>query len=147
MTTDDCVFCNIVSGDAPATIVDRTETTLALVPRTPESPGHLLVIPQAHYESLFDIPESELAAVSRHAKTLAVHFRELGFDGANVLHASGEAAQQSVPHFHLAPRRADDDFDLWPDVRGEGSHDDDIYDQLQAELESVRQVENDSDER
>ncbi|AGB16985.1 HIT family hydrolase, diadenosine tetraphosphate hydrolase [Halovivax ruber XH-70] len=132
-----CPFCAIVAGDEPATIVDETEETLAFAPLDPVSEGHLLVVPKAHYESLFDIPRPALDAVVAHTKTIACRLRAAEFDGVNLLHASGEAAQQSVSHFHLhvAPRRADDCLDLWPESGHEETNASLTYEHVRRALE------------
>ncbi|WP_267641629.1 HIT family protein [Haloarchaeobius amylolyticus] len=111
----DCVFCAIVADEAEATLLDETDETLAFAPLDPVSEGHLLVVPKAHHENLFDIPAASLRAVTDHAKDIATRLEAAAFDGVNLLHDTG--VQQSVPHFHLhvAPRRADDGLDLWPD--------------------------------
>lgn len=132
-----CPFCAIVAGDADADIVDETEDTMAFAPLEPISEGHLLVIPKAHYETLFDLPEPMLRAVTERAKTIAERLRDGGFDGVNLLHASGEAAQQSVPHFHLhlAPRRRDDKLDLWPESGYAAVESDHTYEAVRAAIE------------
>ena len=119
----DCIFCAIVAGEEDAVVVDETDETIAFAPLEPVSEGHLLVIPKAHYENLFDIPEPILRAVMKHAKSIAEELHADDFDGVNLLHTSGKAAQQSVPHFHihLAPRRSTDDLDLWPESTFEES--------------------------
>lgn len=113
----DCVFCSIVAGEEDAVVVDETDETMAFAPLEPVSEGHLLVIPKAHYENLFDVPEPILRAVMEHVKSIAERLHTDEFDGVNLLHASGAAAQQSVPHFHihLAPRHSNDGLDLWPE--------------------------------
>ncbi|WP_435365487.1 HIT family protein [Haloarchaeobius sp. DYHT-AS-18] len=111
----DCIFCDIVAGDADALVLDETDETLAFAPLDPVSEGHLLVVPKAHHENLFDISEEALRAVTDHARDIATRLEKHGFDGVNLLHDTG--VQQSVSHFHLhvAPRRADDGLDCWPD--------------------------------
>lgn len=103
----------------------------------PVSEGHLLVIPKVHCESLFDVPEPTLGKVMEHAKSIAVRLRTGDFDGVNLLHVSGKAAQQSVQHFHihLAPRRSDDEFDLWPESTFEESEFSRIYEDIRTTLE------------
>ncbi|WP_439028271.1 HIT family protein [Haloarchaeobius sp. DT45] len=132
----DCIFCEIVAGEADALVLDETDETLAFAPLEPVSEGHLLVVPKAHHENLFDISEEALRAVSDHARDIATRLRDHGFDGVNLLHDTG--VQQSVSHFHLhvAPRRAEDGLDLWPDFdyesRGRGAD----YAAVKAALES-----------
>lgn len=134
-----CLFCSIVQGDEDAMILDETDETIAFVPLDPVSEGHVLVIPKEHYESLFDISEPTLNAVMEHAKTIAERLRAHDFDGVNLLHASGQAAQQSVPHFHihLAPRRFDDELDLWPESAYEESNFDQTYENVRAALRNA----------
>ncbi|ELZ16787.1 histidine triad nucleotide-binding protein [Haloterrigena salina JCM 13891] len=133
----DCVFCSIAEREEDAVVVDETDETIAFAPLNPISEGHLLVIPKAHYENLFDVPDPTLRAVMKHAKSIARRLRADDFDGVNLLHASGKAAQQSVPHFHihLAPRRSDDRLDLWPESTFEESEFNRIYEDIRAMLE------------
>jgi histidine triad (HIT) family protein len=131
----DCVFCSICRGQEDAVILDETDQTLAFAPLDHVSEGHMLVIPKEHHESLLDIPEPTLCAVMRHVRTLSCRLCADEFDGVNLLNASGRAAHQSVQHFHvhLAPRRAGDQLDLWPESS---------YDETETELiyEAVRRA-------
>lgn len=126
-----CTFCDIVAGTMDATVLDETNDSVAFAPLDAVSEGHMLVVPREHYETLFDIPESALTAVTMHTKRIAERLHEHGYDGVNVLHASGRTAQQSAPHFHihLAPRRTDDELDLWPDS-GYDENEGGVYDEL-----------------
>jgi histidine triad (HIT) family protein len=122
---DDCIFCAIAAGDAPATIVDSDERTLAFMDIHPGTRGHALVIPRAHYADLGEIPDDELAACAAAAKRLAARACErLGADGVNLLNSWGSAAWQTVFHFHLhvIPRYDDDPLRL-PWKPGPGDED------------------------
>jgi histidine triad (HIT) family protein len=122
---DDCIFCAIAAGDAPATIVDSDERTLAFMDIHPGTRGHALVIPRAHYADLGEIPDEELAACAAAAKRLAARACErLGADGVNLLNSWGGAAWQTVFHFHLhvIPRYEDDPLRL-PWKPGPGDED------------------------
>lgn len=134
MTDADCVFCDIVAGDADALVVDECERTLAFSPLDPLAPGHVLVVPKLHYESLFDVPADVLADVTEHVRSLARQLRgDEGFDGVNVLNDS--TAYQSVPHLHMhVVGRHDDDRDLFPGTEYDGSKRD-AYDAVTAALE------------
>jgi len=97
---------------------------MAFLDTNPASTGHTLIIPKKHYENIYDVPERELERVIVVAKKLARAYREvLSAEDANILHASGEVAQQSVFHFHiyLVPRYSNDGLNLWyepkPEVR------------------------------
>lgn len=79
--------------------------------------GHSLIVPNKHYENIFDIPEEELTHIIKFAKKISLHFKErLGATGINILHACGKSAQQSVLHFHIHifPRFDNDGLDTWP---------------------------------
>ena len=132
----DCTFCSIVKGEEDAVVIDEASRTLVFAPLEPVSEGHVLVIPKEHYEDLFDISEPTLRAVMEHTRTIAERLHNRDFDGINLLHASGQAAQQSVPHFHihLAPRRSDDGLDLWPESSYEESDFDCTYQNIRTAL-------------
>lgn len=112
MTTEpDCLFCRIVAGDVPSLQVDEDERTLTFMDINPAADGHALVIPKAHARDLHDIRPDDLAACAATAQRVAGRaVRQLGADGVNLLNCAGEAAWQTVPHFHLhvVPRFRDD---------------------------------------
>jgi histidine triad (HIT) family protein len=102
MSHPDCIFCKIVAGELPASIVDEDEHTIAFMDINPATRGHALVIPRAHATDLLEIEPSQLAAVSAAAQRLAARAKErLGADGVNVINSCGAAAWQTVFHFHL----------------------------------------------
>lgn len=96
------MFCGIVTGEAPATTIARSELAIALMDINPATPGHALVIPRSHATDLFDVAADDLAACAVLAQDVAGRARDrLGADGVNLLNCSGEAAGQTVFHFHL----------------------------------------------
>ena len=102
MSHADCIFCKIVAGELPASIVDEDEQTIAFMDINPATRGHSLVIPRAHATDLLEIEPSQLTAVSIAAQRLAARAKErLGADGVNVINSCGAAAWQTVFHFHL----------------------------------------------
>lgn len=109
-----CVFCEIVAGRSPASVVCRDDSCIACMDICPVTPGHLLVIPVAHATYLADLPAETGAALFRTAQRLAQAVRGSGLkaDGINLLLADGEAAGQEVFHVHLhvLPRFAGDGF-------------------------------------
>jgi histidine triad (HIT) family protein len=112
---DDCIFCSIVAGDAPATIVDEDEHTIAFMDIHPWTRGHALVIPREHYQDLHEISDEALAQTMSAAKRLAARVRDnLSADGVNLLNSTGRAAWQTVFHFHVhvIPRYEDDPLEL-----------------------------------
>ena len=111
----ECLFCKIVAGELPATIVDSDERTVAFMDINPATKGHALVIPREHTPDLLAIDEEDLAACVRSAQRLAKRARErLGADGVNLLNSCGPAAWQTVFHFHvhMVPRYSDDPLEL-----------------------------------
>jgi histidine triad (HIT) family protein len=120
---DDCIFCAIAAGDAPATVVDEDERTIAFMDIAPATRGHLLVIPRAHSTDLLTIDQEDLDATMHAAQRMAqrVHDR-LDPDGVNLLNSCGRAAWQTVFHFHVhvIPRYADDPLRLpWKPEQGD----------------------------
>jgi histidine triad (HIT) family protein len=123
MSEPDCIFCKIVAGELPATIVDEDERTIAFMDINPATRGHVLVIPRKHAADLLSIDAQELAAVSIAAQRLAMRAKErLDADGINVINSCGAAAWQTVFHFHLhvIPRYETDPLRLpWTPVPGD----------------------------
>ena len=112
---DDCVFCKILAGELPSERIDEDEHTVAFMDINPWTRGHALVIPRRHSTDLLEVGDEDLAHTSVAAKRLAARMKErLGADGVNLLNACGEAAWQSVFHFHIhvIPRFVDDPLQL-----------------------------------
>jgi histidine triad (HIT) family protein len=98
----DCIFCKIVAGDLPATIVDEDERTIAFMDIAPATRGHALVIPRAHASDLLSVDSEDLGAVVLAAQRLAGRMRErLGAPGINLINSCGAIAWQTVFHFHV----------------------------------------------
>ncbi|MEA2222221.1 MAG: histidine triad family protein [Solirubrobacteraceae bacterium] len=98
----DCLFCKIVAGEIPATIVAEDDRTIAFMDINPATRGHALVIPRTHARDVHEIDPEDLKAVAAAAQQLAAKTRErLGADGVNLLNSNGRAAWQTVFHFHM----------------------------------------------
>jgi histidine triad (HIT) family protein len=111
----DCLFCKIVAGEIPATIVAQDERTIAFMDINPATRGHALVVPRAHARDVHAIDTEDLKAVAATAQRLAAKALErLGADGVNLLNSNGAAAWQTVFHFHMhvIPRYEDDPLRL-----------------------------------
>jgi histidine triad (HIT) family protein len=123
MRDPDCIFCKIVAGELPATIVDEDERTISFMDIAPATRGHTLVIPREHSTDLLGIGAEDLAAVGLAAQRLATRAKQrLGADGVNLLNACGAVAFQSVFHFHMhvIPRYEGDPLRLpWVPVPGD----------------------------
>ena len=112
---DDCIFCKIAAGEAPAEIVQEDESTVAFMDLNPWTRGHALVIPRRHSRNLFEIDDEDLDRTMEAAKRLALTVTDrLGCDGVNILNSSEPAAWQTVFHFHVhvIPRYEDDPLRL-----------------------------------
>ena len=111
-----CIFCEIVAGDAPASVVYRDPLVTAFMDIQPVNPGHLLVIPNEHAVYLADLPPATGGRMFEVAQLLAGALRRtrLKCEGINFFLADGEAAGQEVFHVHLhvLPRFAGDGFGL-----------------------------------
>jgi histidine triad (HIT) family protein len=102
MADPDCLFCKIVAGELPATIVGEDERTIAFMDINPATRGHALVVPRAHARDIYAIDPADLQAVALAAQRLATRARDkLGADGVNLLNSNGPAAWQTVFHFHV----------------------------------------------
>src|SRR5213078_2378058 len=106
-----CIFCKIVAGAVPCFKLFEDADTLAFMDINPVHDGHCLVIPKAHYPTVFSISPDAIAAVARTTALVAAAVdRALAPDGLNLIQANGPGAGQSVGHFHfhVLPRRAGD---------------------------------------
>ncbi len=113
--SDDCIFCAIVAGDAPAEIVDSDEHTVTMMDINPATKGHALVIPREHTEDLLSISEEDLCHTAAAAQRVARRMEStLEPDGFNLLNSTRAAAWQTVFHFHVhvVPRYEDDPLEL-----------------------------------
>ena len=118
--SDDCLFCRIVAGDLPATIIEEDDQTITFMDISPANRGHALVIPRRHSEDLYAIDDEDLEACMVAARRQALRARDrLGADGVNILNSCRPEAWQTVFHFHVhvIPRYAGDPLKLPWDPR------------------------------
>ena len=111
MKKDDCIFCKIANGEIPSRTIYEDQRFRVILDLNPATKGHALILPKEHSSSLHDLPEDTAAAVLVLAKKLAAIMSErLDCDGLNLVQNNGEAAGQTVLHFHLhmIPRYVDD---------------------------------------
>ncbi|HWU04855.1 MAG TPA: histidine triad nucleotide-binding protein [Streptomyces sp.] len=98
----DCLFCRIVAGEIPATVVRESATTLAFRDINPQAPTHVLVIPKAHHPDAASLAaaEPEVAAdVLREAGLVAAD-EEIAGTGYRIVLNTGAGAGQTVFHAH-----------------------------------------------
>jgi diadenosine tetraphosphate (Ap4A) HIT family hydrolase len=109
-----CIFCDIVAGIAPASMVHRDDLSSAFMDIQPVNPGHVLVVPNRHATGLADLPVSAGGHLFRVGQQVAAAVRKSGVrcEGVNLFLADGAAAGQDVFHVHLhvIPRYMGDGF-------------------------------------
>ena len=112
-----CLFCKIVSGEVAARIVFEDQHCLAFLDHRPVFPGHCLLIPKSHYETLADLPEALIQPFFKNAQLIA-RAVEQGMEAHGTFVALNNKVSQSVPHLHvhLVPRRRKDGLRgfFWP---------------------------------
>jgi len=131
----DCVFCKIVAGDIPSTKVYEDEVCLAFMDIGPISPGHTLLVPKTHYETVMEMPPETVAHLARQIPAMAGAVKKaVGAEGINVLENNGRCSGQAVfhVHFHFIPRWPDDGLGFrWPAKEAD-------FDVLAAQAEAIR---------
>jgi len=110
----DCIFCKIFSGDTDASVVYQDHICTAFLTIEPVTQGHTLVIPNAHYKDVFDLPSDVAGHMFQVAKKVASSFNDAGLrsEGVNIVMCNGVAASQTVfhAHIHVNPRFSGDGF-------------------------------------
>ncbi len=103
MALDECVFCNVVKGTVPESVVYDDEKVLAFMDIQPVNPGHVLVIPKVHASGLSDLDEETGAHMFRVGMRVAdaVKRSDVKCEGVNLLLSDGRAAFQEILHVHL----------------------------------------------
>jgi histidine triad (HIT) family protein len=126
-----CTFCQIAAGSIAAPIVHEDESSIAFLDHRPLFPGHVLLIPRRHIETLADLPPADVVPLFLQAQTLCRAVEEaLGAEGSFL--AINNRVSQSVPHLHvhIVPRRRKDGLKgfFWPRTKYRDA----------AEMEAVR---------
>ena len=119
----DCAFCSIARGELDAHVVFDDEVSLAFLDFRPLFPGHSLLIPRAHHETLADLPDELIEPYFVDLRLLSVAIPDaMGAQGTFV--AANNVVSQSVPHlhFHVVPRVRKDGLRgfFWPRRKYEG---------------------------
>ena len=114
---DTCLFCKIAAGEVTARIVFEDEISLAFLDHRPVFPGHSLLIPKAHYETLADLPANLIGPFFQNAQRLS-RAVESAMEAHGTFVAMNNRVSQSVPHLHVhvVPRRRKDGLKgfFWP---------------------------------
>lgn len=102
MNVRSCIFCRIVQKQVPSSLVFEDEKVMAFLDIRPLNEGHTLVIPKAHYESIFDIPKEHIAYLHGITKRIAFAVEKVTkADGISIIQQNGKAAGQDIFHLHV----------------------------------------------
>ena len=115
MKKDDCIFCKLANGDIPTATLYEDDDFRVILDAGPAAKGHALILPKEHYVNLYELDDELAAKVMVLAKKMITKLTDiLGCDGYNIVQNNGEAAGQTVFHFHLhmIPRYKDDEVGL-----------------------------------
>jgi histidine triad (HIT) family protein len=121
--TPGCKFCQIIAGEIPAHFVLDTDEVVAFLDHRPLFPGHTLVLPRGHVETLADLPPDEVGPFFREVQRVEAAVRTaMEAEGSFV--AENNVVSQSVPHLHVhvVPRRRKDGLRgfFWPRTKYAG---------------------------
>jgi histidine triad (HIT) family protein len=112
-----CTFCRVVAGEIPSYTVFEDDVSLAFLDHRPLFPGHCLLVPKTHYETLLDLPTALFTPMLASAQLLA-RAVERGLEAHGSFVAINNRISQSVPHLHIhvVPRRRKDGLKgfFWP---------------------------------
>lgn len=112
---DNCIFCKIANGEIPTATLYEDEDFRVILDLGPASKGHALILPKVHAANLFELPDEVAGKALILAKKIAAVLKEgLHADGINLVQNNGEAAGQTVFHFHmhLIPRYENDTVNI-----------------------------------
>ena len=97
-----CVFCRIIGGDEMVSVIHEDDEIIAFLDIQPLHPGHVLVVPKAHYKNLFYVPEALAARTYAVARRILPGLRRAtGCRAVNLFSPNGSDGGQDVFHFHV----------------------------------------------
>jgi histidine triad (HIT) family protein len=109
----DCIFCRIVDGTASAELLYENGDAIGILDKRPIHFGHALIIPKSHCRTFLELPRDSLEGVMEATRRVGQALvSSLRLEGFNIFCNNGEAAGQSVFHFHwhITPRYPDDNI-------------------------------------
>jgi len=114
---NDCIFCKIVNKKIPCHKIYENKKILAFLDINPVNPGHTLIIPKKHYETILNVDDETLKELAIAIKKISsAVYNGLKLKGFNIGINQFKVAGQIVPHLHvhIIPRKENDGIRLWP---------------------------------
>ncbi len=125
MSEKGCIFCKIIEGSLTARVVFEDESSIAFLDHRPLFPGHCLLVPKTHFDTLLDLPKELVGTFFSNAQRLA-HAVETALSAEGTFVAINNRVSQSVPHLHVhvVPRRRKDGLKgfFWPRNKYQDEH-------------------------
>ena len=137
MKKDDCIFCKLANGEIETNSIYEDELVKVIFDANPASKGHVLILPKNHFDNIYELDDDTAAHIFKVATKIAKAYNQaLDFDGLNIVQNNGEAAGQTVFHFHMhiIPRYKNDSVNVtW--TQGEATQAD--IDDIKKKLSSL----------
>lgn len=138
MKKDDCIFCKLANGDIPTNTLYEDDCVRVIFDAEPAAEGHVLILPKEHFDNIYELDDDTAGHVFKVAKKIATAMNKtLDMDGLNVVQNNGEAAGQTVFHFHMhiIPRHNDDTVNVsWEKHKVSSERIKDITDEVRKYL-------------
>ena len=138
MKKDDCIFCKLANGDIPTNTLYEDDCVRVSFDAEPAAEGHVLILPKEHFDNIYELDDDTAGHVFKVAKKIATAMNKtLDMDGLNVVQNNGEAAGQTVFHFHMhiIPRHNDDTVNVgWEKHKVSSERIKDITDEVRKYL-------------
>lgn len=134
---DDCIFCKIIKGEAPAYVIHEDDLTLTFLDIFPSSRGHALIITKEHFANIFEADPLALAQVAKNSVTIAKAIETvINPDGLGVYQLNKPAAGQTVFHYHmhLIPKSTGEDIGIHSKSAGDPEELASLIEQFKAVL-------------
>lgn len=112
---DDCIFCKLANGVFETNVVYEDDSFTAIMDASPAAEGHVIILPKEHAANIFEMSDETLSKALLVARKVAdAVMKVTGCDGVNILQNNGEAAGQTVFHYHIhvIPRFKDDKISI-----------------------------------
>lgn len=102
MKDENCIFCKILAGEIPSTVVYEDDDFKAILDVNPAARGHVIILPKNHAANIYELPDEDASKIMVVAKKIATAIEKAYHcDGVNILQNNGEAAGQTVFHLHV----------------------------------------------